>query len=192
MLIFHFQDGEETTKKNDFEAKYLIALCKYLLLQGYTGEDITILTTYNGQMYQLLNERKQYPLLRRVRVTVVDNFQGEDNKIILLSLVRSNASNNIGFLAFKNRICVALSRAKEGLFIVGNMDSLAKNSQTWRDIHAELLQQGAIGEEMALTCETHQNVTMVRALAYEHFHEQIMLNVFYLSFRYIKQLTSTA
>ncbi len=49
---------------------------------------------------------------RGVRVTVVDNFQGEENDIILLSLVRSNDENKIGFLRTDNRICVALSRAK--------------------------------------------------------------------------------
>lgn len=49
---------------------------------------------------------------RDVRVTVVDNFQGEENDIILLSLVRSNEENKIGFLRTDNRICVALSRAK--------------------------------------------------------------------------------
>lgn len=61
-----------------------------------------------------VQERKQYPLLKDVRITVVDNFQGEENKIILLSLVRSNADGNVGFLKIDNRICVALSRAKEG------------------------------------------------------------------------------
>lgn len=111
---------------------------------------------------QLFNEKKHHMQLRRVRVTVVDNFQGEDNKIILLSLVRSNTNNNIGYLAFKNRVCVALSRAKEGLFVVGNMNLLAANSKTWREIQAELTTQGAIGDEMHLVCSTHQNVTKVR------------------------------
>ena len=47
-----------------------------------------------------------------VRVTAVDNFQGEESDIILLSLVRSNEDANIGFLKIENRVCVALSRAK--------------------------------------------------------------------------------
>lgn len=50
-----------------------------------------------------------------VRLTVVDNFQGEENDIILLSLVRSNDDGNIGFLKIENRVCVALSRAKVSL-----------------------------------------------------------------------------
>lgn len=44
----------------------------------------------------------------------MDNYQGEESKIIILSLVRNNLDNNVGFLAIPNRVCVALSRAKEG------------------------------------------------------------------------------
>ena len=44
-----------------------------------------------------------------VRITAVDNFQGEENDIILLSLVRSNDKGKVGFLKIENRICVALS-----------------------------------------------------------------------------------
>jgi superfamily I DNA and/or RNA helicase len=48
----------------------------------------------------------------RIRVSTVDGFQGEENEIIILSLVRSNASS-IGFLRTSNRVCVGLSRAKK-------------------------------------------------------------------------------
>lgn len=48
----------------------------------------------------------------------MDNYQGEESRIVILSLVRSNRDGNIGFLAASNRICVALSRAKEGLSII--------------------------------------------------------------------------
>lgn len=49
-----------------------------------------------------------------MRITVVDNFQGEESDIILLSLVRSNAEDVVGFLKTENRVCVALSRARHG------------------------------------------------------------------------------
>ena len=52
------------------------------------------------------------PICLGVRVTAVDNYQGEENDIILLSLVRSNEDNQIGFLKTDNRVCVAISRAK--------------------------------------------------------------------------------
>lgn len=49
-----------------------------------------------------------------MKITVVDNYQGEESRIVILSLVRSNRDGKIGFLAAQNRVCVALSRAKEG------------------------------------------------------------------------------
>ena len=45
-----------------------------------------------------------------INVQVVDNYQGEENDIILLSLVRSNEQGLIGYLSVHSRICVALSR----------------------------------------------------------------------------------
>ena len=47
-------------------------------------------------------------------MTAVDNFQGEESRVVLLSLVRSNQQGRIGYLKEANRVCVALSRAKEG------------------------------------------------------------------------------
>lgn len=74
-------------------------------------------------------ERKKYPILTDIRITILDNYQGEECKIILLSLVRNNAEKRIGFLAIENRVCVALSRAKQGLYIMGNIDLLCEKSQ---------------------------------------------------------------
>lgn len=91
----------------------------------------------------------------------MDNYQGEESKIILLSLVRSNNENKIGYLALRNRICVALSRAREGFFMIGNMDLLSKNSPVWHDVRSELERQNAIGSELTLRCQTHDNMTKV-------------------------------
>ena len=55
-----------------------------------------------------------------VRVTTVDNYQGEENDVIILSLVRSNQEGSVGFLGTDNRVCVALSRARNGLYAFGN------------------------------------------------------------------------
>lgn len=55
-----------------------------------------------------------------INIQTVDNYQGEENDIVLLSLVRSNDQDQIGFLEITNRVCVALSRAKMGFFLFGN------------------------------------------------------------------------
>ena len=55
-------------------------------------------------------------------------FKGEENKIIILSLVRSNKEDTAGFVAIDNRVCVALSRARDGMFVFGNFGLLGRRS----------------------------------------------------------------
>lgn len=83
-----------------------------------------------------------------ITITSVDNFQGEENRIILLSLVRCNEDNKVGFLSVENRICVALSRAKEGLYVAGNMPSLIANSKVWAQINQVLIKNENIGKNL--------------------------------------------
>ena len=100
--------------------------------------------------------RKKYPdhdSRRKVRICAVDSFQGEENDIIILSLVRSNMESRIGFLAIENRVCVALSRAKHGLYIIGNMNSLDSKSTLWKEIHSTLKEHEQIGSELELICQ---------------------------------------
>jgi len=53
---------------------------------------------------------------------------GEENKIIILSLVRSNAEDKLGFVKIENRVCVSLSRAKYGMYVFGNFDMFCRGS----------------------------------------------------------------
>ena len=56
-------------------------------------------------------------------------LQGQENDIILISLVRSNADGTIGYLSSMNRLCVAISRARCGLYLFGNHTHLANSSR---------------------------------------------------------------
>ncbi|XP_023929947.1 NFX1-type zinc finger-containing protein 1-like [Lingula anatina] len=148
-----FKDGENKSRSNKHEAMFIVALCKYLLLQGYGASQITILTTYTGQLLQFKRIMPK-TTFEGVRVSSVDNFQGEENDIILLSLVRSNTEGIMGFLAIQNRICVALSRAKKGFYVIGNFRLLAENSM-WSQIIYDLRKYGSIGEGLHLYCQNH-------------------------------------
>jgi superfamily I DNA and/or RNA helicase len=83
------------------------------LNQGYKSSEITILAAYSGQMF-CIREKMPRDDFEGITICVLDNYQGEENEIIILSLVRSNKKGDIGFLNNENRICVALSRARKG------------------------------------------------------------------------------
>lgn len=144
---------EGKSHQNQHEAAFVVALCHYLICQDYQPSQITILTTYTGQLFCL---RKMMPSEKfvGVKVHVVDKYQGEENDIILLSLVRSNESGKVGFLQIANRVCVALSRAKKGLYCIGNMNILA-NVPLWSKIMHTLHAKGNIGQSLLLTCQNH-------------------------------------
>ncbi|KAL3275522.1 hypothetical protein HHI36_020281 [Cryptolaemus montrouzieri] len=153
-------DNIGTTKKNMHEVKFLIQFANYLILNGYDPTNITILAAYLGQMYELKKEKSKNNL-KDVKITVLDNYQGEENNIILLSLVRNNADNKIGFLSIENRVCVALSRARDGLYVMGNMSQLCENSKVWVEIKKTLMNQHAIGSALSLKCQNHNKITNV-------------------------------
>lgn len=90
-----------------------------------------------------------------VRVCTVDNFQGEENDIILMSLVRSNDKHKIGFLSTDNRICVALSRAKKGFFCIGNIELFEAKNDLWKKIIEEMRAVGNVGKTLSLSCQNH-------------------------------------
>ena len=135
---------------NEHEAQFLVALCRYLLQQGYSSNQITLLTTYTGQMFAIREclEAVKSEELEHVRLTTVDNFQGEESDIILLSLVRSNKDEKVGFIKVENRACVALSRAKKGFYCIGNFALLAEHSDIWSKIVADLKESGNIGNAL--------------------------------------------
>lgn len=59
---------------------------------------------------------------RLVKIDTVDSYQGKENRIIILSLTRSDKQRSPGFLRTPNRINVAMSRAMDRLLIIGNAE----------------------------------------------------------------------
>ena len=57
-----------------------------------------------------------------VKIDTVDSYQGKENRIIIVSLTRSDKQRSPGFLRTPNRINVAISRAMDRLLILGNRE----------------------------------------------------------------------
>lgn len=67
----------------------------------------------------------------------MDNCSLPECDIVLLSTVHSN-KEDAGFWKHENRICVALTRAKIGLYIIGNIKNLISQCELWNNIKTSL------------------------------------------------------
>jgi len=75
---------------------------------------------------------------RLVKIGTVDSYQGKENRIIIVSLVRSNPEHQMGFVRTANRINVALSRAMERLVIIGSAKMFEKQGSALSAVVREL------------------------------------------------------
>jgi len=66
-----------------------------------------------------------------IRVGTIDSFQGQECDIVLFSAVRSNSFQELGFVRDPRRLCVALTRARKGLIVLGDTTTL-QHSRDWK------------------------------------------------------------
>ncbi len=95
-------------------------------------------------------------------VSTIDRYQGAENQIVIVSLVRSNKEKKIGFLGTedgKNRMTVAQSRAKRGLYLIGNVECL-RGAPHWQAF-IDMLQERdsvAVGDRFPQICPRHPEI----------------------------------
>eukprot|EP00731_Ephydatia_muelleri_P030230 Em0021g753a len=154
---------------NNHEVKMVVSLCLWILSNSDLGVgDITILTPYRAQMKAIekaLKDKSNYlsgnqvphnitTCLSQLKVCTVDEFQGHESKVIILSLVRNNVKEKIGFLSDKHRLVVAVSRQKCGLYIVGSAKCLSKSSPVlWKSFIEHRVDHKEIGEDIILKAD---------------------------------------
>lgn len=80
--------------------------------------DITLTAFISPYAGQVALAKEMLPA--GIRISTIDSFQGQEKQIIILSLVRSNDDGIIGFLKDYRRMNVAITRAKEKLFVIGD------------------------------------------------------------------------
>ena len=158
--------GDSSSWTNTYEAKFVSNLAIYITNQGYSQQDVTILTFYKGQVFLIKSLLRQIKPKNEIRVCTVDKFQGQESTIILFSVVRSNLQNKIGYCKVDNRVCVALSRARDGFYLIGNANCLRESSKgTKSNLWSQIIDNfnGNIGDSLALYCQKHpQKINYVK------------------------------
>ncbi|HEY8211732.1 MAG TPA: IGHMBP2 family helicase [Myxococcaceae bacterium] len=122
---------------NPGEAALVAARARELLDAGLAPAELAVIAPYSAQA-DLLRERAPHP---DVEIDTVDAFQGREKDAILVSLTRSNAGGDIGFLSDLRRMNVAITRARRHLFVVGDSATLSGHPFYARFIE-EAQQQG--------------------------------------------------
>ncbi|EKM76476.1 hypothetical protein AGABI1DRAFT_131302 [Agaricus bisporus var. burnettii JB137-S8] len=135
-IIFHGVVGKDQQEKRSpsfFNPDEAILVSKYCLSlvndrkKGVRAQDIGVITPYHGQrikIKQLLDKDRK---LEDITVGSVEQFQGQERRVIIMSTVRSNEHyvtadirRSLGFVADRRRFNVAVTRAQALLIVIGN------------------------------------------------------------------------
>ncbi|CAJ2510869.1 Uu.00g064940.m01.CDS01 [Anthostomella pinea] len=180
--------GMKASKENAFEAVMVLRIVRYLAQQGYGTDSMVVLTPYLGQLRLLrqklaeendpiLNDPDASELIqaglmtqaaskvnkRPLRISTIDNYQGEESDIVIVSLTRGNAKGDIGFMAAPERLNVLITRARNCLVMIGNMDTFmrSRGKDTWYPFFELLKEHSHLYDGLPVKCERHPNRTAV-------------------------------
>lgn len=158
-MFFWSHSHEETVQRsyaNDGEVHMVVALVKWLLANGHKSEEITVLAAYNGQVALLRKNLKDIQENEGdIGVHTIDRFQGSENQIVIVSLVRSNKDARIGHLKLRNRLCVSVSRARSAVYLCGNRSTLTTKSLDWQKLVLYFDTKGCFGNAIPIQCPRH-------------------------------------
>jgi len=107
------------SKYNPLEAEFVKKLVNSLINAGAKEEYIGVITPYKDH-----EEYIKSIIDKNIEIKSVDGFQGREKEIIIVSLVRANENEEIGFLKDVRRLNVAITRPKRKLIIIGDVNTL--------------------------------------------------------------------
>ena len=67
-------------------------------------------------------------LFNDIEISTVDGFQGREKEAIIISTVRSNENNEVGFLSDARRMNVAVTRARKHVTLICNCETVSKDA----------------------------------------------------------------
>ncbi|HZS13708.1 MAG TPA: AAA domain-containing protein [Candidatus Dormibacteraeota bacterium] len=114
------------------EAEVRVAAQVVRLLDERCPRELTmaVIAMYAEQVERLRQALGRRKFKRPVKIDTVDSFEGREEDLVVISLVRSNERGRIGFLRVPNRLNVAISRAKRLVACIGDSATLRAGEES--------------------------------------------------------------
>jgi hypothetical protein len=109
-----------------------------------------------------------------MELLTTDNYQGEESDIVIITLTRSNAEHDIGFMSSPERLNVLLSRARDAMILIGNAETFLnarKGRELWNQFFDLLKTSRHIYDGLPVICERHPDRTAVLSRAIDFDEE---------------------
>ncbi len=110
--------------RNEGEAALVVAHARRLLAAGLDAHELALISPYRAQAEWLRELMAEVP---EIEIDTIDAFQGREKEAILVSLVRCNTEQTLGFLNDLRRMNVAMTRPRRHLFVVGDSATLSSS-----------------------------------------------------------------
>ncbi|KAJ1548020.1 hypothetical protein HK096_007020 [Nowakowskiella sp. JEL0078] len=157
-ILFHGVCGKDEREENSpswFNNEEILTVRNYISLFltknskdfNIKAKEIGIITPYKKQVLKLRKTLLDFP---EIRIGSVEEFQGQEYRIIIISTVRSNEEYqeyddkfNLGFVKNEKRLNVAITRAKCLLIIIGN-PRILRSDPNWKVLYDWCKEKNAV------------------------------------------------
>ena len=137
--------GGSGSISNRAEIEAVGRVVRHLQRLGLEHLRVAVIAMYQDQVTQLRRELRQVTL-PGLAIDTVDAFEGEEADVVILSLVRSNEAERIGFLKKAQRLNVAISRAKQLLVVTGDIETMTgrEGQELYRPLLEHVEREGRV------------------------------------------------
>ena len=163
--FFETLDPESLSRFNVGEIEICKSLVDYLNNNLHiTNDSIGVITPYSAQVNSL-RDHMTLDDYKGLEISTVDGFQGREKEIIILSLVRSNKTHEVGFLSDKRRLNVAITRPKRMLVVICD-ESTVENDEFLKKL-TEYLNKNAFSIEVIGEIFDYERFSEIQSLCVE-------------------------
>ncbi|KKK27153.1 hypothetical protein ARAM_003618 [Aspergillus rambellii] len=106
-----------------FNPQYIhcvVQCVRNLVENGFSDDQILVLSYYAEECRELRQALHVDRPYSNVEIATIDSYEGKEKDFVILSTCRPGGQAGLGIVADRKRTCLALSRAKHGLTIIGH------------------------------------------------------------------------